>query len=669
MLRTILVVLVLAFSVIGQTAPPPGILYSGYLAGTHEEVATAIAVDSNGYLYVAGFTDSSDFPTTPGAFKRSISLPWQGCRANSGCGAALFLTKLTPDGKALAYSTYLAEGLSAGPQGNSGLRIFSLAVSSSGEAIIAGESYANSFGVAETSTSSCLNGALCGFVARVSADGSRLLAIRYLGSGGHTTVYAVTLAPDGTIFAAGNTTDKSFPVTSGTFQASPPPNCCTRAGLPGNTDAFVIKLDPLANTILAGTYIGGSGGDAVVALALTSTGQLLIGGSTNSPDFPTTRSHGPSLSGRSSAFLGTLPQSLTSFDSTLFGGTKDNAVYALNPLNDGSILVTGQTSSSDFPVSGSAFQGSFRGGLTDTFVAKFSSVGSIEVSTYLGGSGSDVQDTLDIPRYVTVLTGNRILVVGETNSADFPVHGSRKPAIDGGNCGLPFCKDVFVTVLNGTATKLESSILVGGSGDEAAFSAVQAIDRTWIVGSTTGLDTTDGAFQNALLRSDGRSGGMIAALYYGKQDFRINVDASEKQFSPTGVAEFSLTLEALPFISDKITLRCISDEVECTFANKEVTLYEKPRTINLVVRKKTLSGKQSLPWEALCLSMVAIVLGRRNVLKGSFTILALAFLISGCALGNKAIQHSQTHTTTAIVVAESSQVSHQANLRILSTNQ
>ena len=179
----------------------------------------------------------------------------------------------------------------------------------------------------------------------------------------------------------------------------------------GGTDAFVARLDLSGRLILHSTFLGGSGPDRAVDVAVDREGRIYVAGTTASPDFP-----GPG--GGEDAFLAVLDMRRRELVSAVvFGGSEDDAAARL-ALTDDAVYVVGTTASRDFPVPGedgaAAVQEEHGGGASDAFVARFSLGGALESATFLGGSGREEGHGVAVgPR-------RRIHVVGSTDSDDFP---------------------------------------------------------------------------------------------------------------------------------------------------------------------------------------------------------------------------------------------------------
>lgn len=196
----------------------------------------------------------------------------------------------------------------------------------------------------------------------------------------------------------------------------------------GDTDAFVVRLDPTANLILGSTFLGGSGPDRAVDVAVDREGRIYVAGATESTDFPgpdggLPRTVGPG--GGEDVFLAVLdPRRREVVTAVVFGGSEDDAAARL-ALTEDAVYVVGTTASRDFPAreaqEGPAFQEAYGGGPTDAFFARLSLAGDLESVTFLGGAGRDEGHG------VTVGRRGRVHGVGSTDSEDFPEVAALQP--------------------------------------------------------------------------------------------------------------------------------------------------------------------------------------------------------------------------------------------------
>jgi hypothetical protein len=217
------------------------LIYSTYLGGGtiingDNDWGEGIAVDSAGSAYVTGYTYSPDFPVTPGAYDTTRA------------GLDAFVTKLTPDGKLLVYSTFLG---SAGREMGMGI-----AVDMNGNAYVAGitESFDNPFtleydGFPVTPGAFQTTGSYDAFVTKLNPQGSGLVYSTYLGgTAGVERAWGIAIDSDGSAYVTGDTTSNDFPIASAVQPAY--------GG--GLSDAFVTKLNAPGSALVYSTFLGGS---------------------------------------------------------------------------------------------------------------------------------------------------------------------------------------------------------------------------------------------------------------------------------------------------------------------------------------------------------------------------------------------------------------------------
>lgn len=236
-----------------------------------------------------------------------------------------------------------------------------------------------------------------------------------------------------------------------------------------------------------GLRLRGSGVDFVQASAMATGGTIIVVGQTFSSDFPVTSGaydtthNSPAQGDAFVARIRTNPFRIEA--ATFFGGSRQDSAQAVAVASDGSVYVAGDTTSTDMPVTSGAYDRTRSGTDREVWVAKFNGdLSTLQACTYLGGSGYDAAFSL-------ALDGNtRVIVAGQTESADFPTTSSAYRRIRAGG------KDGFVSVLNTSLTTLNASTFLGGAAEDLVYASAVKGD-TYIVGQTKSHDfpTTVGA--------------------------------------------------------------------------------------------------------------------------------------------------------------------------------
>jgi hypothetical protein len=463
--------------------------YSTYLGGSGQanpspyaynvgDFGAAIAVDAAGDAYLTGWTYSSNFPTTTGAFQTVNKAAAVGF-------ATAFVSKLNPAGSGLVYSTFLG-GVSTGfedpLQTDAGRAI---AIDSAGNAYVAGFTRANNFpttkGSYEAAQPNPANEfAPAAFVSKLNPQGSALVYSTYLGGYGCAAdlacgtflvgdqANAIAIDAAGDAYVAGSTYSTLFPTTKGAFQS------VNHDAANGGANAFVSKLDPTGSKLLYSTYVGGSGvpaspsqylPDAANAVAVDSAGNAYIAGLTASTDFPVTPGvFGPVATGAGTGFVTKLNATGTALTYSTFLGGDNASANAIAIDGSGVAYVAGVAVAGNLLLSADAV--SKVGG---AFIAKVKPDASgLDYATLLGGaSGGDQALALALN------ASGQVYVTGETANSDFPItSGAFQSTIRS--------QDAFVTSLDlskeldtriATLTSLTSSAATTGGGQSVTLTA------------------------------------------------------------------------------------------------------------------------------------------------------------------------------------------------------
>ncbi len=440
------------------------VLYSVILGGSNNDGSFGIAVDPAGNAYLTGDTLSINFPTK-NAYQSSNKGAWDA-----------FVTKLDPSGN-LVYSTYLGGGQREPYQFDPNDDGFAIVADAAGNAYVTGMSASTDFPVTRPIPGPALDQGEA-FIAEFGPAGN-LVYSTLLGGSGWDAGFGIALGGSGTVWVAGASTSPDLPVTPGVLQ--------TRfAGGDAWGDAWVAKINLLGsaqNTVLALTYLGGSGDDDLYSLQVDSSGNVYVAGLTMSPDFPVTTGALQTKFGggidSADAWVAKLNPTLTSrLFVTYFGGAGDDGAESLALDASGNVYVLGYASSPGLtPLSLGNNPGALQagyGGNKDAFLLELNPAGTAaSYFTYIGGSGTDEGRGLALDG-----SGNLYLVL-ITGSANMPVvRPALQPTIAGGD-------EAFLMRVNLSASPVKITSV------EVAYGGTDIAQNTWIAIKGTGLAPSD----------------------------------------------------------------------------------------------------------------------------------------------------------------------------------
>jgi uncharacterized protein (TIGR03437 family) len=309
---------------------------------------------------------------------------------------------------------------------------------------------------------------------------------------------------------AGATTSGNFPTTANAYQKTykgsggQKPTFTFSKPLINTGDGFVAKLDPNGSNLIFSTYLGGINDDAASAIAVDSAGNVYVGGSTLSFNFPVTTGALQTKPGGvdvNNQFFNTGDGFITKLKpdgsdviySTFFGGIGDDWVQALAVDSAGDVYFTGNTGTQNLPTTAGAYQAAYSGpkvlpgGIEDTigdaFVGKLNPAGSALVYlTYLGGAGNDSATSLAIDA-----AGNAY-IAGFSDSTNFPLSADAAQKTMAGDTGsVQFLNfgDGFLSILNTAGTQLLYSTYLGGNRDDLVFGlALDSAGNIYLAGNT-----------------------------------------------------------------------------------------------------------------------------------------------------------------------------------------
>lgn len=586
-----------------QTLVVP-LIYVRLLGGSETDRANSVVADTNRNLYIAGETNSRDFPISPGAY----TSPVRGARdifiaKYDSTGARLIYTvviggsafeqayaiaadplgnayltgttsspdfpvtpnaftvkggqgdddvfalKLSADGKSLLYSTYIV--------GNSDDIGRGIAVDFRGDMYVTGSTGAlqnkpHTFPKTPRAFDTSYNGgALDGFVLKLSPAGQGSADLVYstlIGGNGNDTPNSIAVDSRGQAYVVGEMASTSgFPVTPFSFRQIPA----------GGADGFILRLNPAGDSLLYSALLGGSGEDRALGIIVEDfTQNVFITGITGSDGrqssdgrtptaFPTTVNAYDTTynGGNSDAFLMKMrpfPELDQLFFSTFLGGAGDDLSSAVGIDVCAAVYVAGYTNSTDFPVTDDAVDAAIRG--TDAFVAKISSNGNVLVfSSFFGGSGDDIASGIAVDR-----TG-AVYIAGYTESADLPGAGQ-----------VAIVRDAYVAKMQVGILPLRPAIIANGP-------------LSFCTGGQVTLDAESKNYVSYRWRKDslfitGATTGRFTATETGVYTVEV-IDAS----GCTGFASIDIIAFPRPRISkaDSVLVICPGDSAQITIGSPD----------------------------------------------------------------------------------------------------
>ena len=454
-------------SVKAQLNNEDALIASTFIGGNNVSNIYAMAIDNNGDIIVVGFTESTDFPTTPGVVSPTLN-------DEVDDWGDIFISKFNSDLTELKASTYLG--------GTKSEYARAIIIDDDNNIYITGHTKSTDFPITTGAYDETANGDYDAFVVKINSDLTNIIASTYFGGNYVEQAGDIKILSDGNIIIAGYTTGANVPTTENAYNM-------TYNG--GYSDSFISVFSNNLETLHASTYLGGSKSENFESLAIDSDGDIIVTGYTVSQNFPTTtgviqeaKIHDTDYEG----FICSFSSDLETLQASTFLGTEDGEqITSVVIDNDNNIIVLGRTESDIFPTTTGVYDETHNGN-DDVFITKIDNdLTSIIASTYFGGA-----DYFEYPEKINIDNEGNFVIAGQTGSTDFPTTPNAYD--DSFNFGYG---DLFVSKFSSDLTDLLLSTYVGGNAQEGCEALCTDINGEIIISGYTGSNefpVTPGAF-------------------------------------------------------------------------------------------------------------------------------------------------------------------------------
>jgi hypothetical protein len=462
-MKIILLTILLYLSCLASTSAQE-IVFSTYLNSSDFVYSRLSSVaDKDGCIFVMGAARSG-LEVTKDAFQKNFK------GYDSYGGGDLFLMKLSPAGDVI-YSTYIG-GSGSDYMGDQ------IVMDMSGNVYLGFSTHSKDLRVSPNAVQKKHNNGRDYYVIKFSND-CKYLASSYLGGSKDDSSPWLAIN-NNLLYLIGNTKSEDFPITKGAvqdkFKKNPKakPNQLRRV-----QDLSITALSLNLDKILFSTYLGGKSYERVPSFSFDKKGNLVLCGTTESDDYPTTKNaYDRSLNGKADGFITILNPNLTKIIySTFIGGKGDDRIGFLSNDYSGNLIFTGSTTSTDFPITPDALK-TKPVGKKEGFIMKMKpGKGGLVYSSFIGGTGDDSFS------FVAQTKTGQYVLIGETKSKDFPITDN---ALDKTQNG-PILKtksaeyfsvtedeifskgaeDLVMMILDKSLKKIKYSTFIGGARDDA----------------------------------------------------------------------------------------------------------------------------------------------------------------------------------------------------------
>ena len=445
---------------------------SSYIGGSLYDSARDITTDSAGNIYIAGGTESDNFPVTAGAYQ-TVHNPGQPENADIK-KLDVFVTKLDPRGKVI-WSTFVG-----GPNYD---RAYAIEVDGQGYVYVAGRA-GRGFPVTSSAFQTTFQGGQAasfygpqdGFVAKLSPDGKTLLWASYFGTADPYIIRDIALDQSGNIYIGAGYSYGAYPsAVSNAFTNSPR----------GLDDTVIAKIANNGSRIFWASYVGGSDKESLTPSVRTdSNGNAYLLTFSRSINAPVSfNAYDKTLNGGSDFYLSKFSPAGTLLYATYIGGSQneDLETHQLAVDGQGNAYIAAGSFSPDYPTTSGVIQrtfGSTGGTGGDVVVSKISDDGSrLLASTYYGGSVGD------LGQGISINSQGNVYLTGNTNSSNLRVTADALQSTK--NLG----SDAFFAQMSPDLSVLIYATFLGGSGDDRGrATAIDSQDSFYGAGDGASTD-------------------------------------------------------------------------------------------------------------------------------------------------------------------------------------
>lgn len=515
------------------------LVYSTYLGNAGADAINGVVLDNAGNVIAAGSTETEDLPIVTGSYDTQY---------NGGI-----------DGVVIRYSPQLQTILSLTYLGGGGDDIINaVTIDFNGGIFVGGETGSTNFPLS-TSWKDEFKAGIDGFVAKLSSNGSQLVYSSYIPGSLDDRVLAIAARPTGELLVGGVTNSSDYPRDNGAYQN-------LKKAL---TDGFMMEFRPSGSLINFASYIGGDGDDRVTGVGYDpsfgsvfiagTTGQGIANGAYPVPNMfnPSRRPWDNTFNQKDDGFVAKFGIAGTPSNESVhflgyLGGNGNDRITGLTPLDDGTVVVCGETdfgtgTTTSFPIVGST--SSSKGGL-DIFASRISSNGRTLVNSGVyGTSGTESATAIDF-----IPGTSQLLLSGWTSSKDFSSNniGSKNP--DGGYGGGP--KDGVVMKLTNDLSEVIYSSYFGGTGEDIVKAIVETSRGDFYFGGvTTSPDLV--TFQETQNSTAGTgTNGFIAKYAFG--NLSMSSPSAYNTICPGNNLNFAWTKEGLT-ATELVSIQLSSD--------------------------------------------------------------------------------------------------------------